>query len=94
MTDSQFKRFGLPRGTVSGNADRAAHLKRLNDMRQGRELQPRKLDFGAVLLSIPELDYAVLLQRFPDLNSRDAEIKTRAWKKFARDPASLPYRTK
>jgi hypothetical protein len=89
---SQFRRFGLPSGPVSGNADRAAHLKRLSDMRSGREAQPNDLEFGRCLLSIPELDYAVLLHRFPDLNSRDAETKTRAWKKFARDPASLPYR--
>jgi hypothetical protein len=63
-------------------------------MRSGRHPQPRALDFGAVLLTIPELDYYVLLARFPDLASQDAEIKTRAWKKFARDPASLPYRSK
>lgn len=91
---SQFKRFGLPQGPARGNPDRALHLKQLADIRSGRQDAPQKMDFGAVLLSIPELDYYVLLQRFPDLAAPDAEIKLRAWKKFAKDPASLPYRPK
>jgi hypothetical protein len=62
-------------------------------MRRGNAPAARKLDFGAHLLTIPELDYYVLIHRFPDLQSLDAEIKTRAWKKFARDAASLPYRS-
>lgn len=48
--------------------------------------------FGCMQLAIPELDYQVLIVRFPELNSKDPEIMTRAWQKFANDPASLPYR--
>ena len=87
-------RFGFPAGPSTGNPGRSRLLNYLSDMRSGRAPAARKLEWGAALLTIPELDYYVLLQRFPDLASRDAEIKTRAWKKFARDPASLPYRDK
>lgn len=93
---SQFNRFGLPPGPSRGNPGRAAHLEMLNNRRSGYD--PTKpnpaLDFGQVMLSIPELDYYVIINRFPDLASPDAETKTRAWKKFARDDASLPYRLK
>lgn len=48
--------------------------------------------FAYCALSIPELDYRVLLQRFPELNSKDHEEKRKAWLKFAKSPESKPYR--
>lgn len=88
------ERFGLPAGPALGNQGRASVLEENKQRRMGSLPAPRKLDFGAALLRIPELDYYCLVHRFPDLASPDAEIKTRAWKKFARDSASLPYRHK
>ena len=63
-------------------------------MRNGSAAPATKLDFGAHLLSIPELDYYVLLERFPDLKSPDAEIKRKAWIKFANSPVGEKYRDK
>lgn len=47
---------------------------------------------GYAALMIPELDFFVLQQRFPDLASKDAQIRTRAWQKFMRGPLSEIYR--
>jgi hypothetical protein len=94
MTESQFKRFGLPAGPSVGNSGRAGHLETLAKFRAGDAPKRPDLGFGAVALSIPELDYYVLLHRFPDLASPDGKTKDVAWKKFARDAASLPYRVK
>lgn len=91
---SQFKTFGFPDGgTHCGNKDRAAHLAMVRRIRDGTLPKPRSLGgWSGMELSIPELDYYVLVQRFPDLRSPDAEIKRRAWLKFKNDPASEPYR--
>jgi hypothetical protein len=43
-------------------------------------------------LRIPELDYAIITRRFPDLMSPDHEIKRRAWVKFAQSSLADPYR--
>lgn len=61
-------------------------------MRSGHAPGATKLGFGAHLLSIPELDYYVLLERFPDLKSPDAEIKRKAWIKFANSEVGAKYR--
>jgi hypothetical protein len=63
-------------------------------MREGRAPGAAKLDFGAHLLSIPELDYYVLLERFPQLKSLDAEEKRKAWIEFANSPLGEQYRDK
>lgn len=94
MTESAYDRFGLPAGPARGNSRRSRLLEHLARMRAGNAPAARDLEFGALTLTIPELDYYVLIERFPDLKSPDAEIKTRAWKKFGRDAASLPYRSK
>lgn len=52
----------------------------------------RKLDWGRPALTIPLEDLMHLKLKFPDLNSRDAEIRTRAWKKFLASGESRPYR--
>lgn len=92
MPESPFKRFGLPAGTVGGNPDRARVLSENKILREsgGAPMQ----DFGAVELRIPELDYYIIRERFPDLKSPDAEIRTRAWKKFLADPRSEIYKVR
>lgn len=79
------------------NADRAAVLE-LAAKRRAEGARPAAIDagdgsFAYSALMIPELDYHVLMIKNPDLNSKDAEIQTRAWKKFILSPESLPYRT-
>jgi hypothetical protein len=50
--------------------------------------------WGSTILQIPELDFYVLVKRYPDLMSADAEISTRAYDKFLRSPESEPYRVR
>jgi hypothetical protein len=91
----QFKRFGLPAGSARGNPGRAAHLRRIQHIREGTGGHEKPRDntaLGQMVLSIPELDYYVLIRRFPDLESPDGEIRKAAWLKFIKDDASLPYR--
>lgn len=78
--------------TSTGNKERAAHLAEVKRMREG--IDPKgHASFGSVALSIPMLDAQVIRARYPDLNSPDAEIRTKAWQKFAASPESEPYRT-
>lgn len=92
----QFAAFGLPPGPSAPNAERKQILNFL-EARRREGIRPAVLEdqgdtFGYAALAIPELDYAVLVVRFPDLASKDAEISHRAWKDFARSDASLAYR--
>jgi hypothetical protein len=91
---SQFVQFGLPAGPAVGNPDRRAHLEFVRDLREGTRPRPQNAGFGAVALSIPELDYYILLARFPELGCKDPETRTRAWGKFIRSPLSEPYRVR
>lgn len=52
----------------------------------------RALSWGRQELVIPEGILHFLKKAIPELDSPDAEIKTRAWKRFAADPVSLPFR--
>lgn len=96
MTDSQYKRFGLPEDHALqklANRNRRNHLAFINEIRQGTRPKPAEMPvMGRVVLSIPELDFYVLKHRFPDLASPDNEIRTRAYKKFLASPLSEPYR--
>lgn len=97
LQKSQFKQFGFPDGgTHCGNKDRARHLDGIRRIREGVDPKPKTLGskggFAGMELSIPELDYYVIVQRFPDLRSKDPQIKRNAWLKFMGDPASEPYR--
>lgn len=89
---SPFHLFGLPAGPSTGNRGRASHLDRLQRIREGTLPKPKTPDFAGLELSIPELDYYCLLERFPDLKAPDNATKLAAWKKFIRSPLSEPYR--
>lgn len=54
----------------------------------------RKLDAMEWALRIPEIDYRMLLQTNPDLDSHDGEIKRTAWVKFINSAESLPYKVR
>lgn len=47
---------------------------------------------GRWALSIPFEDHAQLLRKYPDLGSRDAAIKSRAWLAFMASAESEPYK--
>lgn len=78
--------------TRNGNVKRRKGLDELRKLRNDGGLGHQ--DFGSVVLSIPELDFAVLQRRYPDLISRDNETNKRAWLKFLASPESAPYRVR
>lgn len=92
-TLSQFKMFGLPEGTKRGNETRRQVLT-LNKELRNLDNPMGHHDWASNILNIPELDYYVLVKRYPDLQAPDAEISTRAWDKFLRSPESEPYRVR
>jgi predicted secreted Zn-dependent protease len=92
MIKNQFDAFGMPDGPSIGNTLRQAVLERNYKLRSKMQDARGLHTDSRCALSIPELDYYVLLQRFPDLASPDAATKTSAWKKFIRSPLSEPYR--
>jgi hypothetical protein len=54
----------------------------------------KTLDWGRAELEIPIIQLENLKRRYPELGSPDHETKTRAWKRFAASPESLPYRVR
>ncbi len=50
------------------------------------------IGFGRAILQVPQLDLQRLWRKYPDLNCLDADIKTKAWLKFAASSESEPYR--
>ncbi len=86
----QFNDHGFPE-TRGPNAERHNHLEFINRVRIEQTAKPR--EFMQPMCCIPPLDWAVLKNRFPELISPDAQIKTHAWRVFMAHPASEPYRT-
>jgi len=68
---------------------------KLEHVRQIRDgvIPSRDLPFGRCVLRIPVEDIAMLRNLYPDLAAPDPHARTRAWQRFARSPASFPYRT-
>lgn len=96
-TNKQFQQFGMPEFvTHCGNKDRKKHLEAIRRIREGIDPKPHHLGpnggCAGVELSIPEFDYAVLIVRYPELNSKDGVEQTNAWKRFLASPESEPYR--
>lgn len=90
---NQFEAFGMPAFvTRKGNAERRAVLEANQQHRDGRLAKPNNLGFGGVALRIPPLDYEVIKIMYPDVTSKDHEIRTRAWQRFANSPEAEPYR--
>ena len=52
----------------------------------------RDLTFGRMMLSIPEDHRRILALIFPEIDSQDGEIKTKAWKKLMKHDLIKPYR--
>lgn len=74
-----------------GNPLRSSILELNQSVREAKE-QMGHLDCGSLVMQIPELDYYVLLRRFPELNSVDPTENKNAWDKFLRSPEAAPYR--
>ena len=71
---------------------RAAATLELN-----KELRKTTLSDGPVgrwALSMNDIDRRALARLFPDINSPDAELRTKAWKRFMASPLSEPYKVR
>lgn len=66
-------------------------LEQVKDRRNHPESM-RKLDFGVVALTIPQLDFQRLCKLNPDLVCPDGHTQTAAWRKFMASSMSEPYR--
>jgi hypothetical protein len=82
--------FGVPGGPARGNQVRRQVLEQARQLRVDGT-RPGTPWAGSELM-IPELDYYVLVRRFPDLASPDAEIRLKAWKRFLGTSLADPYR--
>jgi hypothetical protein len=54
----------------------------------------RHLDAMGWELSIPFEDYYNLQMKYPDLKSKDAQIRTLAWSRFMNTSEAIPYRVR
>lgn len=52
----------------------------------------RDLTFGRMMLSVPDDHRRILALIFPEIDSPDGEIKTKAWKKLMKHDLTIPYR--
>jgi hypothetical protein len=48
--------------------------------------------WGEYQMRIPENDYHTLMVLIPELNSKDKDIREKAWKQFAESPLANAYR--
>lgn len=46
----------------------------------------RDLSFGRHVACVPFNEYMILKEKFPELASKDAELKTKAWAKILKNP--------
>lgn len=92
LKKSDVERYGLPSFvSTTGNRERMQVLHRNYLIREGR--LPRVFqDCMAVSMQIPPLDHAVLMARYPELQSTDLETRQRAWDKFEFSSESEAYR--
>jgi hypothetical protein len=73
--------------------DRAAILESVKTMRQEAATKDAP-GFGRWALSIPFEDWISLREKYPELASPDAKIKSRAYLRFMRSAESLPFRVR
>jgi hypothetical protein len=66
----------------------------LSETLRGEPGTMRDLSFGRLALTIPAEDHEQLTEKYPDLKSRDAHIRSAAWKKFISSAESEPYRVR
>lgn len=70
---------------------RDAVLADNQDKRNGGFL-PKRFDWGYAALRIPTEDYAAIVRLYPELTAHDADVRFKAWQRFASGPFAEPYR--
>jgi len=72
---------------------RKAAMEAVKQFRDDRALEKQPdTSMGRWTLSVPWADYWNLAAANPDLNSDDATVSDKAWRKFSASAVSLPYR--
>lgn len=61
------------------------------ELRKTRCTRATPDESGHVAFSMPEADYWLWTQKYPDLAAPDSEIARRAWTKFLRSDEGRPY---
>lgn len=74
------------------NSDRLNHFQFLKRIRI--EQPQRRLEWGEMVLSIPNSDLFLINLRHPELQSPDHEIRRKAWAEFLKSDESRPYRVR
>lgn len=64
-------------------------LKRNQKMRN--ELPEKDLTFGRHVACIPMIAYMKFKKQYPELSSKDQDLKNRTWAKILKDPANKKY---
>jgi len=74
--------------------ERRAILEHVQQRRNDGNVPDKSEALGRPALTIPELDYWELVQNNPDLHPQNGctTTQTKAWLKFMRSTASIPYR--
>jgi len=85
-------RFDAHDGTLNRRLIQNNRLQILEQNRALRNEGVKDMSFMRWALSIPEVDFMNLVRKYPDLQSRDANSKTRAWRRFISSAESVPYR--
>ena len=70
---------------------RHAILKHNQAIREGTAEQPTRLEEGYVSLRIPVEDWPAIARMYPELESKDHDIRLAAWKKFQKSAIGEKY---
>lgn len=74
--------------------ERKMILEHVQQRRNDGNVPDKSEALGRPALTIPEMDYWELIKKYPDLDPQngDTDTQTKAWLKFMRSTASIPYR--
>lgn len=73
--------------------DRIAILQDVQGMRNAGVVQDRE-GLGRWALTIPNVDYSALVEKYPELQAPDNDVRQHAWRLFLASDESAPYRVR
>lgn len=72
-------------------SERKIILDHNHQVRDGRLPKPTRLDDGEVVFKIPTRDMKVLARIYPELVSKEHDLRLAAWKKLRNSPVGQKY---
>lgn len=84
--------FREPDGTISSVLRQPSRDAIMSQIQRHRLGVQRKLDWGRMIMQIPEVDLARIKDKYPELKAPDAETRNRAWASFIASSESTPYK--